>query len=526
MYPLSLELQYARLWREEVSRFAKQVNSTILKGVQAYSKETRADSYFFEPVVRLDVSDLRVLLGQLKNQYGDFAPRKEFESQIKRNVEHIDAWSRDKTNEFVKKQYNSMNSPPMAGVIGGDRSAFRVPGIPISQKESGEIWDRVNQMIKEQSSLASNAFREHFDRVQKIVTDGLSKGLKYQNIASQIQNATGISERRAEFWAKDQTGKFFSQQNKLRQANAGFPGFIWRTQKDSKVRDSHSHVADKFYKWGELPFVNRKGALPARLAPGDDYRCRCWAEPSWGPDNKKQAPKTPVSIPKIILPPRPTQTIVPISQSLSLNLPDPTIQASVQKTISDLDSFLKFPKDRAGISVNYLSGSMLKKNIAGLFNPNLNRIELNGSHAFKDTYQSTFVHEFGHMIDYSWIGQPGRYESTSTELSGFKSAVENTELYKRLKKIGMTGKIMLHGSQTVLLNQSQRKLIPYLISQEELFARAIELWTAKKTNSKNLIAQIQKKGNMNFVNHYWDEADFETVNSALDNIFGKMGYLK
>lgn len=169
---------------------------------------------------------------------------------------------------------------------------------------------------------------------------------------------------------------------------------------------------------------------------------------------------------------------------------------------------------------------MLKKNIAGLFNPNLNRIELNGSHAFKDTYQSTFVHEFGHMIDYSWIGQPGRYESTSTELSGFKSAVENTELYKRLKKIGMTGKIMLHGSQTVLLNQSQRKLIPYLISQEELFARAIELWTAKKTNSKNLIAQIQKKGNMNFVNHYWDEADFETVNSALDNIFGKMGYLK
>lgn len=527
MYPLSLELQYARLWKDEVSRFAKQVNSVILKGVQVYSKEARADSYFFEPVVRLDVSDLRILLSQLKSQYGDFAPRKEFESQIKQNVQMIDAWSRDKTNSFIGKQYQSMNSPPRAGVVGGDRSAFRVPGISISQKESTEVWNRVSQMITEQSSLASNAFREHFDRVQKIVTDGLAKGLKYQDIASQIQNATGISERRAEFWAKDQTGKFFSQQSRLRQTRAGFPGYFWRSQKDSRVRDTHSHVADKYYTWDSPPLVNRKGDLAAHAEPGDEPRCRCWREPSWGPQgSKKQTPKHPVSIPKIILPPRPTQTIVSISHSINLNLPDPTVRANIQKTISDLDSILKFPKDRAGVSVHYLSGSMLKTNISGRFNPNANRIELNGSQAFTDTYQSTFVHEFGHMIDYSWIGQPGRHESTSTELSEFKSAVENTELYKRLKKIGMTGKIMLPGIQTVLLNQSQRKLIPYLISQEELFARAVELWTAKKTNSKNLIAQIRKKGNMNFVNHYWDEDDFESVNSALDNIFGKMGYLK
>lgn len=230
MYPLSLELQYSKLWKDEVSRFAKQVNSVILKGVQAYSKEARADSYFFEPVVRLDVSDLRILLGQLKSQYGDFAPRKEFESQIKRNVQMIDAWSRDKTNSFIGKQYESMNSP-RAGVVGGDRSAFRVPAIPISQKESTEVWNRVNQMIKEQSSLASNAFREHFDRVQKIVTDGLSKGLKYQDIASQIQNATGISERRAEFWAKDQTGKFFHNKVALDKQKQGFPDTIGEVKK-------------------------------------------------------------------------------------------------------------------------------------------------------------------------------------------------------------------------------------------------------------------------------------------------------
>ncbi|MCH1913749.1 hypothetical protein L9Z17_19045 [Leptospira noguchii] len=139
MYPLSLELQYSKLWKDEVSRFAKQVNSIILKGVQTYSIEARADSYSFEPVARLDVSDLRVLLNQLKNQYGDFAPRKEFESQIKRNVQMIDAWSRDKTATFLNKQLVSMNSPPRAGVVGGDRSLFRVPGIIVSQKSPAKF---------------------------------------------------------------------------------------------------------------------------------------------------------------------------------------------------------------------------------------------------------------------------------------------------------------------------------------------------------------------------------------------------
>ncbi|UOG61441.1 phage minor head protein [Leptospira noguchii] len=528
MYPLSLELQYSKLWKDEVLRFAKQINSVVLKGVQTYSKEARADSYFFEPVVRLDVSDLRALLNQLKNQYGDFAPRNEFETQIKRNVQMIDAWSRDKTNAFLNKQLGSMNAPP-AGTIGGDRSSFRVPGIPIPQKESGEIWDRVNKMIKEQSSLASNAFRDHFDRVQKIVTEGLAKGLKYQDIASQIQNATGISERRAEFWAKDQTGKFFSQQSRLRQTKAGFPGYFWRTQKDSRVRDSHFNVADKFYTWDSPPLVNRKGGLAAHLEPGDDYRCRCWAEPSWGPQGlKKESQKSPSSSPKTFLTRPQTQSIIPISHSVNLNLPDPTIAANIQKTISDLDSVFKFPKDRTNIGVHYLAGSALKKNIAGLFNPNTNRIEINGGLNFKDTYQSTFVHEFAHAMDYLWLGKEGRFESQSgSDFDEFKSIVQKTDMYRRIQKIGREGQTKIPGFDVpVSLSPTQKKMIPYFLSTEELFARATELWTAERTDSKNLLAQIQKKNNMNFVNHYWDEEDFKPVLLVLDKIFKKMGYLK
>ncbi|UOG65486.1 hypothetical protein MAL04_08795 [Leptospira noguchii] len=69
-------------------------------------------------------------------------------------------------------------------------------------------------------------------------------------------------------------------------------------------------------------------------------------------------------------------------------------------------------------------------------------------------------------------------------------------------------------------------MIPYFLTTEELFARATEIWTAERTGSKNLLAQIQKKNSMNFVNHYWDEDDFKPVLSVLDKTFKTMGYLK
>ena len=47
-------------------------------------------------------------------------------------------------------------------------------------------------------------------------------------------------------------------------------GYIWRTAGDDKVRDEHGMRAGKTYTWN---------APPDGEHPGDDYNCRCWAEP-------------------------------------------------------------------------------------------------------------------------------------------------------------------------------------------------------------------------------------------------------
>lgn len=46
--------------------------------------------------------------------------------------------------------------------------------------------------------------------------------------------------------------------------------YIWRTASDDKVRDEHAMRAGKIYTWDAPPDGDH---------PGDDYNCRCWAEP-------------------------------------------------------------------------------------------------------------------------------------------------------------------------------------------------------------------------------------------------------
>lgn len=49
--------------------------------------------------------------------------------------------------------------------------------------------------------------------------------------------------------------------------------YIWRTRGDGKVRPSHAANEGKIFAWDNPPPTGY---------PGEDYNCRCWAEPYYG----------------------------------------------------------------------------------------------------------------------------------------------------------------------------------------------------------------------------------------------------
>jgi SPP1 gp7 family putative phage head morphogenesis protein len=58
--------------------------------------------------------------------------------------------------------------------------------------------------------------------------------------------------------------------NQLRQQDLGIERYIWRSQDDAKVRDSHAEHDDQVFRWDEPP---------AGGHPGQAHNCRCYAEP-------------------------------------------------------------------------------------------------------------------------------------------------------------------------------------------------------------------------------------------------------
>lgn len=58
--------------------------------------------------------------------------------------------------------------------------------------------------------------------------------------------------------------------NQLRQQDLGIERYIWRSQDDTKVRDSHADYDDQVFRWDEPS---------AGGHPGQAHNCRCYAEP-------------------------------------------------------------------------------------------------------------------------------------------------------------------------------------------------------------------------------------------------------
>lgn len=118
--------------------------------------------------------------------------------------------------------------------------------------------------------------------VEKTIFDGFRTGLRHEEIAKTIKSKIDPNYRdsagrasdvayKARFIARDQTAKLNAQITQARQSELGIKKYIWRTSQDERVRDSHKRKEGKVFSWNNPPADTGH--------PGEDYNCRCTAEP-------------------------------------------------------------------------------------------------------------------------------------------------------------------------------------------------------------------------------------------------------
>lgn len=134
----------------------------------------------------------------------------------------------------------------------------------------------VQRAVERSRALAAS----HADKVDEVVGEAVREGASDEQVASLLRERASVTRSRAAQAAADATAEANAAATRAIHKAAGVPGYLWRTQLDDRVRPHHAAREGKFYGWKNPPSGGH---------PGEDYGCRCWAEPDLSTVRKDSA---------------------------------------------------------------------------------------------------------------------------------------------------------------------------------------------------------------------------------------------
>lgn len=132
----------------------------------------------------------------------------------------------------------------------------------------------VQEILANQVHLITSLPTEAAKRVHRLTLEGLENSTRASEIAKEIMRTGEVTQSRANLIARTEVSRTSTALTQARAEHIGSTGYIWRTSKDSDVRESHRKMEGRFVAWDEPPTLDglkgHAGALP---------NCRCYCEP-------------------------------------------------------------------------------------------------------------------------------------------------------------------------------------------------------------------------------------------------------
>lgn len=160
----------------------------------------------------------------------------------------------------------------------------RVANVPVSGVAPAaklEAWRQQNL------SLIRSLGADQIQAVGDILRPAQNMGLRWEDVADQIQSTLGVGEKRARLIARDQTNKWNGAMQQQTQGDAGITSYRWTTANDQAVRgrpggvyakskENHWALQDTIQRWDTPP---RIPGTDVQSHPGQRIQCRCNAVP-------------------------------------------------------------------------------------------------------------------------------------------------------------------------------------------------------------------------------------------------------
>lgn len=131
---------------------------------------------------------------------------------------------------------------------------------------------------------------EEIKSLRAEIQESAFRGNRWAASVEAIQKSYGVTRRKAEFLAQQETGLLVAKFKEVRYRDAGSQEYRWSCVKMPHDKSSHEHVAGnvryahglldgKVFRWDDPPVTTAPGEPTRRNHPGEDYRCRCIAIP-------------------------------------------------------------------------------------------------------------------------------------------------------------------------------------------------------------------------------------------------------
>lgn len=118
---------------------------------------------------------------------------------------------------------------------------------------------------------------EAVQRMRNKVDETVRAGYRADTMSDILQSEYGISKRKADFLARQETSLLVSKYHREKAQAIGSKEYIWSTSADMRVRDRHKDLNGRTFSWDSPPIVD--SATGRTGHPGEDFQCRCVARP-------------------------------------------------------------------------------------------------------------------------------------------------------------------------------------------------------------------------------------------------------
>ena len=135
----------------------------------------------------------------------------------------------------------------------------------LAKKLKIDIFDSKGNISKAKlQAIKTNVYRyRNSEEIRTIIAKLESNKFSSED----IKRLKEWQDRRNELIARNETGNLYAQEVKDLMIENNLEQYVWRTMKDNRVRESHAERDGKVF------------SINDSLLPGEDFNCRCWAEP-------------------------------------------------------------------------------------------------------------------------------------------------------------------------------------------------------------------------------------------------------